>query len=30
VHTRTLTGTGRIYLGRQKAKTPPAEAPPAE
>lgn len=30
VHTRTLTGTGRIYLGRQKAKAPPAEAAPAE
>jgi hypothetical protein len=30
VHTRTLTGTGRIYLGRTKAKAPPAEPPPAE
>jgi hypothetical protein len=30
VHTRTLTGTGRIYLGRQKAKAPPAEAAPTE
>lgn len=28
VRTRTLTGTGRIYLGRQKAKTPTAEAEP--
>jgi hypothetical protein len=30
VRTRTLTGTGRIYLGRQKAKAAPAEGAPAE
>jgi hypothetical protein len=30
VHTRTLTGTGRIYLGRTRATAPPAEAVPAE
>ena len=30
VRTRTLTGTGRIYLGRQKAKAAPAEDAPAD
>jgi hypothetical protein len=30
VRSRTWTGTGRIYLGRQRDKAPPTETPPAE